>query len=233
MSSPPNQSASQSTSQPANQSASKPANQSTNQQANQSTNPPARMNEIVRQNIVEYTSRDFNDINITHNECTLVLFYNNNAESKNLISIWIDVASLVVGPVFAICNLFNEKDVARSFTNISADSAEYAYKLQQFPFIFVYRGGKPRGVYNGGHDMNSISNYALTMACRSEYSENKQTSYGVTNDAKWLQTGHEQYTPAMYKSSSDFTSNVVPANNAPTNNTPTNNAPTNNAPTGK
>jgi len=140
--------------------------------------------------------------------CTLVYFYGDNAESKNVGQVWSSAASQVAGPLFAACNLSTEAKLAEAFTKISgeADHPLHWVGLRQLPFILVYRGGWPRAFYNGERSTQAIVDYSLTLACLSNYAETQQLSAStqVTTDLETtaarpytdLRTVSTQYTGA-------------------------------------
>lgn len=144
---------------------------------------------------------------LKYSNCILVLFYNNNRESGNMIKIWTQVAAQVAGPIFAACNLFTEKRVAEAFVDLNNHPNHPLYwaKMQQTPFILSYRGGWPQAFYNGARDVETIGDYALALACRSDYTEHEQLGYGQQAENREFTTFYERYDKPPAKSSKDFT----------------------------
>lgn len=118
---------------------------------------------------------------VKYDDCMIVLFYNENTESKNVARLWGEAASQVSGPVFAACHMLNEKKVAEAFTRLNMDSNHPLHwaGLKQFPFILTYRKGWPQGFYNGERSVETFIDYGLTLACSDTYQEHQQTSAGM------------------------------------------------------
>lgn len=135
-------------------------------------------------------------INIKLKECMLVLFYSNNPESINLANIWLTAAKNTVGPVFAAVNLMVERKVAEAFTSLNMQNGSLHWAaLKTVPFILVYQNGWPIAFYNGERAVQSIIDYALTLACKAEYHEPLNIFAGTTvpNDQNLLMKGVTQY----------------------------------------
>lgn len=135
-------------------------------------------------------SEDFNVdspdlVSLKSTDCTLVLFYAENTESFDLLTIWSLAAQQVAGPVFAAVNLLVEEKITRAFFRLkSIESHPLAWAgIVQVPFILSYRGGFPIGFYNGSREVQTIIDYSLTLACTSGYYEKDQlfSSMGSEN----------------------------------------------------
>jgi len=136
---------------------------------------------VVRLSTNAFSIKEKALIALEYNECFLVLFYTENAESKNLAKIWSVVAQQTPGPIFAGCNVLLEKKVAEAFAKVRAhpSHAFKPYALHGWPVIIVYREGFPTAVYNGPYEVQSISDWALTLACSAGYFEPVQDYGGI------------------------------------------------------
>ena len=116
---------------------------------------------------------------LNYDDCILVLFYNDNQESTNLTTIWASAASQSAGTVFAGVHLSYEKKIAENFNKLNMDPNHPYFwaRLQQMPFIIVYRRGWPVAFYNGNRSTQAIIDYSLTLACRAEYHEHDQKTW--------------------------------------------------------
>ncbi len=133
-------------------------------------------------------------IDLIYNECMLVLFYGSNTESKNLAEVWYEAAKQVVGPIFAACNLMVETKVAEAFTSLNMVNGPYHWAgLKTIPFIMVYQNGKAIAFYNGERSVQSLIDYALTLACRANYHEPFNVYGGMQADNNILISGITQY----------------------------------------
>jgi hypothetical protein len=115
-------------------------------------------------------------ITLNQDDCVLVLFYAENTESIQLVNIWAVAAQQIAGPVFAAINILNERPVAEAFMKLKGMGSHSLHwaSLKQFPFILVYRNGYPAAFYNGSREVQSIIDYALTLACEAGYYEHTQ-----------------------------------------------------------
>ena len=140
---------------------------------NQTPTPP---NQSPQTTLV-LTDSDFDlgsdtKINVYRRDCMLVLFYSNNEESMNVLEIWKDAASQVAGPIFATCDLMVNKSVAKAFTSLNTSNGSLHWAaLRTIPFIMVYQNGWPVAFYNGERSVQTFVDYALALACRSDYHE--------------------------------------------------------------
>jgi hypothetical protein len=114
-------------------------------------------------------------------DCFLVLFYVENQESYDLSILWSRVASRVTGPQFAAINMVEEKQVAQGFSKIIANPNHPLHwaGLRQYPTILVYRQGYPVAAYNGPRTTQSLTDYAMDMACNPHYRETVQLGYSM------------------------------------------------------
>lgn len=171
--------------------------------ADQPTEPVSTItNDLFAQDAVKkLTTDDFEldsstKINLVHKDCTLVLFYTNNTESKNLFQIWSEAAKEVAGPVFASVNLLQEKQVAKAFTklNMTAGSLKWA-ALRTIPFILVYHNGWPVAFYNGQRSVQALIDYSLALACKADYHEPVNVYGGMQSQNDLEIKGTETYGP--------------------------------------
>lgn len=151
-------------------------------------------------------------IGLKYDDCILVLFYVENAESQQLVKVWSVAAQQVVGPVFAAVNLMVERRIANAFTKIGMEGSHPLYwtKMKSLPFIIVYRAGWPVAFYNGAREVGSIIDYSLTMACRANYYEPIQGAGGMQAESR-VEMGpvKETYgTGPVRASSSEYSINV-------------------------
>ena len=117
--------------------------------------------------------------------CLIVLFYGENAESKAYVQIWTIVAQQAAGPVMAACNLIAETQVARAFAELAGMGShplQWA-AMKGYPFILVYRGGWPTAFYNGERSVQSLVDWSMTLACQANYYERDNYAGGVQVEA--------------------------------------------------
>ena len=133
-------------------------------------------------------------INITHRNCMLVLFYTDNQESKNLVTIWSVAAKQVVGPIFAACNLAVDRKVAEAFASLNmANGSLHWAALKTIPFVLVYQNGWPIAFYNGERAVQPIIDYSLTLACKADYHEPFNLFGGMQAQENLMIKGLTQY----------------------------------------
>ena len=136
------------------------------------------MNNLFRvPDILPLTDNDFTldqkeKLNLKAQECCLVLFHENDELSVKLWEIWQRVALQVAGPRFMKCDLISNKGVASAMTNAPRGivSESWISKVR-IPVIFVYRDGKPEGVYNDIVSEQKLIVYASRIACDPLYHE--------------------------------------------------------------
>lgn len=151
-------------------------------------------------------------ITLKYDDCILVLFYTENAESYELADIWATAAQQTAGPIFAAINMLSERKVAAAFTRLKADGSTPLHwaALRQYPFILVYRGRWPVAVYNGPRDVQALIDYALTLACEAGYYETMQIGGSMEADTNVEMGPYTPYTntpnetPVVRRTSLDF-----------------------------
>jgi len=122
--------------------------------------------------------------------CVLILFHGNNSESRELAIIFASAAAQVPSPQFCAINLNQSKKVASSFLKLRSKNTPLRWAgIMQIPYILIYQGGQPVGAYNGSRTVNEISNFALTRACSSSYSEPIQVFKGIKIDNNFGMVG--------------------------------------------
>lgn len=143
----------------------------------------------------DFTIENRELINIVYEECILVLFYLDNEESKELVKIWSNASSQVAGAQFGAVHLGLEKRIAKNFNSLNMDSNHPYHwaRLQQVPFIMVYRKGWPVAFYNGHRATQPIIDYALTLACRGDYREEKHIFSSMTVNQNLEMPGANRY----------------------------------------
>lgn len=148
-------------------------------------------------------------IKVRYNSCMIVLFYNNNTESKNLLQIWNAAGKQVVGPIFGKVDLDNNKSLARAFTNLNMKNTSLHWAaLKTIPFILAYQNGWPIGFYNGERTVQDIIDYSLVLACKAEYHEPVNLYGGMVASENLMMQGLTQYGTKenpFKKTSLDFT----------------------------
>ena len=148
-------------------------------------------------------------IKLRYNSCIIILFYNNNIESNNLVQLWNTAATQVAGPTFASINLMNNRALAKAFTNLNMkNSALHWAGLRTMPFILVYQNRWPIGFYNGERTVQDFIDYSLTLACRAEYHEPINLYGGQLASDNFMMQGLTQYGSVQNpfkKTSIDFT----------------------------
>ena len=134
-------------------------------------------------------------IGLKFDDCILVLFHVENKESHDLMKIWYLVAEQTAGPIYAACNVLLESKVGEAFARVRMDGSHplNPYALRQWPVILVYRKGFPVAVYNGEHDIETIIDWSLILACRAEYFEPMQAYAGMQAEFR-----HDSPTPLLY-----------------------------------
>ena len=147
-------------------------------------------------NVIMLTAADFSlnskeKVAIKYEDCMIVLFYGEDAESIALMKIFSLVGQEIRGPVFGGVNILAEPAIARAFTQISQDGTSIFpwLKLQGYPFIVVYRKGIPCAFYNGDLDVNALKDFAVAKACNADYYEFKQHARGVYPTKESLHIG--------------------------------------------
>lgn len=134
-------------------------------------------------------------IGLKYDDCILVLFYGENTESAQLVRIWAIVAQQTAGPVFAALNLLNERRVAAAFTRVAGDGTHPFHwaALRSIPFILVYRKGWPVAFYNGSREVQAISDFSLTLACRANYYEPIQLAGSMQAEGRLEMSPYDVY----------------------------------------
>lgn len=167
---------------------------------------------FAQQAVQQLTSRAFaidakEKIALKNRDCTLILFYGENTESRRLLNIWNTAASQTAGPIFAAVNLSMERDLATSFTELLSEGGHPFHwaGLQGIPFILVYRNGWPVAFYNGERAVQPIIDYALTLACQANYREPTQLAAGQQAETNigmpgWASYEHDRRTSLEYTS---------------------------------
>lgn len=133
---------------------------------------------FAQQRIRFLTANDFEltsgtALSLKDKSCFLVLFHNNNEKSHRLASIWTDLATKVVGPIFASCDVMNEPQVVQAFNRVALnrDNPLSWLNLKRVPLIVTYRDGFPIGAYNSVISESKIMSYASKLVCSADYHE--------------------------------------------------------------
>lgn len=143
---------------------------------------------------------------LKYNDCYLVLFYAENAESLDLVRIWQLVAAQTAGPIFGAVNLIVERKLAEAFMALRSDPDGPLHwaSLRSIPYILVYRGGWPVAFYNGERAVQPLVDYALTLACEANYREPAQLASGMQAESNYEMGGLGTGSTEMPKVSTDF-----------------------------
>ena len=156
-----------------------------------------------REAVKRLTASDFlldttTPIQLKWTDCIVILFYVDNAESRNLVQIWATAANVVAGPIFAAINLNTENEVAQAFLKIRESRTPYRFfGLKGYPFIIAYQGGYPVAFYNGDRDVQAIADWTITLACKNDYFEPIQLAASVHIDKSFEMGGVNPYQPRM------------------------------------
>ena len=139
--------------------------------------------------------------------CSLILFMIDNDESKYLLELWNLCTQYVPGTLLGVCNISIETKIASALTNLKGnlDNPLNWAGLQQIPFILIYRGGFPQGVYNGTRSVSAISNFILSSACSPTFHDTHQDGVGVEigkNENKAIK-GYD-HNPKILPSTSEY-----------------------------
>jgi hypothetical protein len=142
----------------------------------------------------DFLLEEDNLIRLQYKDCILVLFYTDNEESLKLSKIWSVAATQAIGAIFAACNIGIEARVAANFASLvnQPNHPFYWARLQQFPYIMVYRGGWPCSLYSGDRAVQPIIDFALTLACEVTYHEYTPGSLSMQIDTNLEMTGTKE-----------------------------------------
>ena len=101
--------------------------------------------------------------------CILVLFYSSESENSepttSLLKLWKEVASRVVGLIFAVYDVKSD-NIHDFFANVKWKN------ITEYPFIIAYNKGSPISIYQGELEINSLIEYSLDIICKCIYCEN-------------------------------------------------------------
>jgi len=169
---------------------------------------------FAQNSVKQLTQDDFEmesdaPIRLRYKSCMIILFHNDNIESKNLAEIWNKAAQQVVGPVFASIDLNRNKSLAQAFTNLNMENSSLHWAaLKTMPFILVYQNRWPIGFYNGERTVQDLIDYSLVLACKAEYHEPVNLYGGMVSSDNLMMKGVTQYGAEQNpfkKTSLDFT----------------------------
>jgi hypothetical protein len=156
-----------------------------------------------QESIRKWSSSDFKldtdeKISLKSKDCSIILFYGENEESKQLMRIFSLVSQQAAGPMFGACNLLREKEVSLAFTNIKAMGSHPFHwaSMRGYPFILTYRDGWPVAFYNGDRSVTAILDWTMTLACQANYYERFQAAGGVGTTSKLEMQGTPAYPSA-------------------------------------
>lgn len=180
------------------------------QQGQQISSPNLQqMTVFISPSLVRLSGKDFTlkdpriPIGLNDLTCNIILFYINNTESKNLGAIFAEAAETAAGINFSAINMKFETEIARSFVKVKSSPASPVHwaGLKQYPFILVYREGLPVASYNGERSVGAITNWALTLACRFDYTEMAQQFGGAQVENNMEMSGVRTYSDVFKEGS--------------------------------
>lgn len=166
------------------------------------------------------TDEDFligtmNAICLREPDSVIVLFYDNNLESKRLVKVFAEVAkATVVGPLMAGCCIPFTPKLFKSMNELQKDinSPLADFAIRGLPTIMVYRERWPVAVYAGQRDVQSLVDYRNFLANRPTYREPTNRTYGTSVKSDGNNEEEEDDDDSRYrrfkaiKSSRDFRS---------------------------
>ena len=118
--------------------------------------------------------------------CALVLFHVNNEESDRFLKVFAAASASAVGKEFYLVNLSNNRKLAKALTRLQTNNTSESWMgLLQSPVIIVYQKGHPVGTYNGSRTVQSIVDFAMTLACSPSFSERIQVFRSVRSDVNF------------------------------------------------
>lgn len=152
---------------------------------------------VKQLNLGDFDTESRERLLLKHKGCYLILFYGENTESLDLVKVWRLAAAQVAGPIFGAVNLMAERKLAEVFTAVRGDSDSPFHwaSLRGIPYILVYRNGWPVAAYNGERAVQPLIDYALTLACESNYREPVQLAAGMQAQTNYEMPGFKQYEP--------------------------------------
>lgn len=105
----------------------------------------------------------------------IILLFNDGSELGMILrKMMKKTLKLVVGPVFAECDLHAQDKVASTILKIgNIPSHPLAWLMQPFPYIAVYRGGWPQAFYNGELNIQKFAEYSSILAGQPTYHDTK------------------------------------------------------------
>lgn len=117
-------------------------------------------------------------------DCTMVLFHGNDSQSQGAMRVWLNVAEMTAGPIFAAINVVEERNVAQGMAHIAGQKNHplHPFGLRGFPVIIIYQKRYPVGIYNGIIGTSAIIQWSLTYACQGDYSERRNVYAGQMVD---------------------------------------------------
>lgn len=167
---------------------------------------------FIQDNVKQLRESDFyldsrEYVCLKYDDCILLLAYGDNVESLNLCKVWGNAASNAAGSVYCAVHLGLERRVAENFAKLRDDPSHPLYwcRLQQYPFILIYRRGFPVGFYNGDRSTSSIVDFSLTLACEVSYSEKNNRFLSAEVDNGVEMTGLRVHDSQKRTSSVEFT----------------------------
>lgn len=152
-------------------------------------------NSVKQLSASDFTLTSDDKLSTVYDNCMIVLFYGENAESKSLIRIFSIVAQQVAGPVMSACNLMSEKKVAEAFMNVKSQGSHPLHwaSMRGYPFILAYRGGYPVAFFNGDRSVQAIIDWSMTLACEANYYERYNLASSIQAEATYQMTPNSRY----------------------------------------
>lgn len=143
--------------------------------------------------------------------CTLVIFYNESPESKNMLSVFKRVAETTTSISFASCNLMLETGVGKAMSDvrIHQDHPFYWAASAPIPFVLIYRRGYPVAFYEGPPDVYILTNFALKIACNPDFHSRNFPFINKVKEEMW--NLYRENNNKMYMSNPGNVNSVLPA----------------------
>lgn len=137
-----------------------------------------------RDRVHELESEDFalasvDGLVLSREGCSIVLFYDDSDESKNLREIWIDLAEEFSGITFGAVNTTRRSSIMKRILQIQNNPNHPSWRYLRrvsYPLIIAFREvepglGYPQAVYNGQKTYENLEYWISNDACEPGYNE--------------------------------------------------------------
>lgn len=134
------------------------------------TLPMSPMVKIMKESDFALETKD--TICIFEDKCTLVLFYTESEQSREMLNMYVKVGGIANNAItFGTCNVELEKNVATGLMRLGR-TIDHPFSwtgTKQFPFIIVFRRGYPIWFYEGPPDVQIFSDFVKQYACNPQF----------------------------------------------------------------